>query len=152
MQRINRLSVLAIVAACVALASIPAAAEPAQWDQAAVTAIGKQLATATSGWWQAVRQQGGDTVGDGDAQPEFGIANKARTIDEMGEGLSARLAAGQGHDETVDMYRSLKEVVDDTQVLTEQAELDQPTIDAWAKVQAAMGQLAPYYEPKAKAR
>jgi hypothetical protein len=47
------------------------------------------------------------------------------------------------------MYRSLKEVVDDTEVQARETDLDEPTLDAWAKVADLMRQIAPYYDPKA---
>jgi hypothetical protein len=69
----------------------------------------------------------------------------------MSTGLAAHLAKGEGYDETHDLYRSLKEVVDDTQVQVKRSPLQEPVMDAWAKVADAMRQIAPYYDPKADA-
>jgi hypothetical protein len=152
MQRIHELIVFACVSAFVALGATPVAAQPTPWDQAQVTAVAKQLAAATEAWELAIRQQpGGEVVGSGDAQDEFSMVHKARVLNEMGGSLAAHLGEGQGYDKTRDLYRSMKEVVDDTQVKTQEAELDLPASNAWAKVTGAMGQLAPYYAPKEKA-
>jgi hypothetical protein len=65
--------------------------------------------------------------------------------------LSGHLDEGDGYDKTHNLYRDLKEIADDTEVAAQRAELDEPTMDAWAKVADAMRQIAPYYDPKANA-
>ena len=70
-------------------------------------------------------------------------------LHEQSRALAAHLAKGKGHDETRNMYRSLKEIVDDTEVQARRTELDEPTLDAWAKVADLLRQIAPYYDPKA---
>jgi len=132
-----------------ALASLPAAADLAKWDQQRVTAAAQDLATASEAWWQAVRRQPLEMVGD--AADEGSILNKARVLQEMSAGLASHLKEGQGHDKTVDMYKSFKEVTDDTEEAAQRAALDEPTMDAWAKVASALRVIAPYYDPKADA-
>lgn len=122
-----------------------ALAEPTAWDQAQVTAIGKDLAAAGEGWEQAVRRQPGLTVGSGEAEDVFNMLEESQALNRQTTALSAELAAGKGHDKTYDMYRTLKEMMDDTQVQLERAEIIAPTKAAWAKVTDAMGRLAPYY-------
>jgi len=127
----------------------PAAAELATWDQARATAIAQQLADAADAWEQAVREQPGGEVGSGDAQDEFGLANKARVLREQTRALAGHLAKGEGHDQTRNYYRDVKELVDDTEQMAQRAELDEPTMDAWAKVADLQRQIAPYYDAKA---
>jgi len=124
-------------------------AELATWDQARVTAIAQDLFKAADAWEQAVREQPGGEIGSGDAAPEFGIGMKARVLREQSEALAGHLAKGEGYDKTHDYYRSLKEIVDDTEELAQRSELDEPTMDAWAKVVDLQRQIAPYYDPKA---
>lgn len=124
-------------------------AELATWDQARVTAIAQDLFKAADAWEQAVREQPGGEIGSGDAAPEFGIGMKARVLREQSEALAGHLAKGAGYDKTHDYYRSLKEIVDDTEELAQRSELDEPTMDAWAKVVDLQRQIAPYYDPKA---
>ena len=144
MTRVRTLGT-ALAVSFAALFATAALAEPAAWDQAQVTTIAKDLAAAGDAWEQAVRRQPGMTVGSGAAQEEFGLLQKARILREQSGALSAELAAGKGFDKTHDMYRSLKEIVDDTEVNAQRAELDEPTMDAWAKVADAMRRIAPYY-------
>lgn len=123
-------------------------AELAQWDQARVTSIAQQLVPAANAWELAVRQED-DTIGSGTAREESSLRQQARTLREMSAGLAAHLAKGKGHDQTLDLYRSLREVADDTEEAAQRAELDAPAIAAWSKVADLLRQIAPYYDPKA---
>ena len=143
MSLVARLLSLALVA----LLATPAAAELAQWDQARVTELATQLASACNAFEQAVRENPDTTGGTGDAA--FGAQENARELHAQSEALAAHLRDGKSHDQTRNMYRSLKEVVDDTEQNTQRAPLDQPVMDAWAKVADLLRQIAPYYDPKA---
>jgi hypothetical protein len=141
--------VLGVTAACGVILAIPVAAELAAWDQARATAIAQQLADAADAWELAVREQPGGEVGSGDAQEQLGLAGKARALREQTRALAGHLAKGEDHDKTRNYYRDVKELVDDTEEMAQRAELDEPTMDAWAKVADLQRQLAPYYDAKA---
>jgi len=130
----------------VALSS-PASAELATWDQARVTELAQQLVQASDAWEQAVRKQSGGDIGSGEA--ELGLGTKARVLKEQSQALAGHLAKGQGYDKTHNYYRSLKELIDDTEEIAQRSELEEPTMDAWAKVADLQRQIAPYYDPKA---
>jgi hypothetical protein len=137
------------LAALVALLGAPlAGADLAPWDQGRVTAIAKQLAPAAEAWQQAVRLEN-DRIGSGVAVEENSLQDKARRLHEMSESLAAHLAKGKGHDETLNQYRSLREVADDTEEMAQRAELDAPALAAWSKMSDLLRQIAPYYDPKA---
>lgn len=144
-----KLGLLGLAAFVTTLSASPATAELATWDQARVTKVAQELAAASDAWQQAVRRQPGEQIGSGAAQQEFGLVQKAQLLKEQSQALAGHLAKGKGHDETRNYYRSLKEVVDDIEVQAQQAELDEPTMDAWAKVADLLRQIAPYYDPKA---
>ena len=85
-------------------------------------------------------------------QPDvFGEAlePKAELLKEQSRALAGQLERGRGHDHTSGFYLSLREIVDDTEVEARRAELDEPTLAAWAKVADLWRQLSPYYDPKA---
>jgi len=125
-----------------------ARADLAKWDQAQVTKIAQDLAPAADGWWEALRRQPAMV---GDAMDENSLLGKARVLKEMSASLVDQLKKGDGHDKTADQYKSMKELVDDTEVGAQRASLDEPTMDAWAKVADAMRRIAPYYDPNANA-
>jgi hypothetical protein len=132
-------------------ASFPlaASAELAQWDQARVTKIARELATACDAWQTAVLDQGGDEIGSGSAEGEFGIAQNTQLLQERSLSLADHLEKGDGHDATLDIYRSMKETMDDTRVQAQESELDEPTMDAWSKLEGLFRQISPYYDPQA---
>jgi len=140
---------LGLAATSAVVLATPAAAELATWDQARVTQIAGQLAGAADAWELAVREQPGGEIGSGDAQEQFGLAQKAQALRVQAHALADHLTAGKGHDQTRNEYRSLKEMIDDTEQTAQRAELDDPTMAAWAKVADLQRQIAPYYDPKA---
>lgn len=144
----SKLGVFGLAMAVAALSS-PASAELATWDQARVTGLAQQLVQATDAWQLAVREQPGGDVGSGDAQEQFGLTMKARVLNEQAQALAGHLAKGEGYDKTHNYYRSLKELIDDTEEIAQRSELDEPTMDAWSKVADLQRQIAPYFDPKA---
>jgi hypothetical protein len=129
-----------------ALAATAVAAELAKWDQARATAGAQQLAASCDAWEQSVRRQPGEGLGSGDAAEAGGLLQNARILKEQSATLASHLAAGKGHDETRDLYRSLKEIVHDTEERAQRAELDAPMLAAWAKVADGLRGIAPYYD------
>jgi hypothetical protein len=147
MTLVRRLWVIgfAVIVAC---ATAPDTA-PAQtaWDQAKVTGIAQQLSTAGDAWWQAVRDEGDDQdfVGSGDSQIYDEMQRESRALFEQSQGLAGNLAGGKGRAETLDMYKSLKEIVDDMKEDQERTFLEDPTIAAWKKYSDLFKQITPYY-------
>jgi len=132
------------------LVAFPVRADLAKWDQARVTSIAQQLAKACDAWRLAVREQPGMAeVGSGYAQEGFDVVHESEGLVEQSQTFADHLAKGDGHDKTLDMYRNMKEMVDDTEEYAERAGLDDPTMNTWAKVADLMRQIAPYYDPKA---
>jgi hypothetical protein len=131
------------------LGSTPGAADLAKWDQAVVTGIAKQLPDATERLQNVLRDEPAQTIGSGDTESFLGLQQQARRLHEQGTMLDKHLQAGKGHDETLDYYRTFREVWDDTMVNARRSELPEPTMDAFARVEDLLRQLAPYYDPKA---
>jgi len=97
----------------------------------------------------ALLDEPAQTIGSGDAESFFGLQQNARRLHEQGMALAKHLEAGKGYEETRNLYRSFKEIWDDTTVNAQRSELLEPTMDAFAKVADLQRQLAPYYDPKA---
>ena len=150
MPRTHALRLAARAAALSCLIALPAAADLAPWDQARATGIATQLAAACDAFDVAVQKQPGlDQLGSGAAQEGSGLIQNSRMLREQSMALAGHLEKGKGHDDTRNYWRSLKEVSDDVAENAQRTELAEPTMDAWAKVQDLMRQLAPYYDPKA---
>ena len=80
-------------------------------------------------------------------EAETRLNQNARTLSEQSATLAAHLAKGDGYDRTLDYYRGLREVADDTQEMLPQAAFAELSLNAWAKVSDLLRQLAGYYEP-----
>ena len=151
MNRDHRLASVGFTAALALLFATLASADLAKWDAARVTSIAQQLAASCDAWEQAVRRQPGIAAGSGDAREVGGMLQTSHLLKEQSAALASHLAAGKGHDETRDFYRSLKETADDTEEDAQRAALDAPTLAAWAKVADGIRQIAPYYDANASA-
>ena len=144
-----KLGLFGLIAGIVACATpSPSTAGLKPWDQASVTSLAQKLVPTSEAFWQAMRRQPGDTVGSGDAGDNTSLQSKSRTLTEMTQGLAAHLAKGDGFDATVDMYKSMKELVDDILNAEEFDDMIAPTTTAWGNFMAVMKQIAPYYDPK----
>jgi hypothetical protein len=73
------------------------------------------------------------------------MQQNARALREQSGMLAAHLAKGKDRGQTRDYYRGLRELADDKQVLASRARLDEPSLDAWAKVADSVRQIAAYY-------
>jgi hypothetical protein len=137
---------IAVVATACGTMSDPPAPAPDPWDQAKVTGLTQELAAAGNAWWKSlIAQPESDTLGSGDSTFYDAMLRKSQVLSEQSQALAGHLAAGKGRAETRDMYRTLKENADDTQVDVERVELDQPAQDVWNKFKGTMDELAPYY-------
>jgi hypothetical protein len=139
--------VLALAAAACAGSggSAAAPAKLATWDQARVTQIARQLSTASDAWQLAVRQEQEDQIGGGAAEAGLSLAKSATALSEQSRSLAERLEAGDGFEQTRNTYRSLHEVVDDSEVAGQRSELEDSTLAAWSRVDDLVRQLEPYY-------
>ncbi len=144
--KIGLISLIAGIVACATPTPSTAGLKP--WDQATVTSLAQKLVPTSEAFWQAMRRQPGDTVGSGDAGDNTSLQSMSRTLNEMTQGLAAHLAKGDGFDKTLDMYKSMKEMVDSILNHEEFDSMIQPTTDSWTKFFAVMKQIAPYYDPK----
>jgi hypothetical protein len=134
------------------LATLPAAADLAAWDQNRVAGIAKNLAAACDAFREAVRHQPGVAdVGSGNAQNGLELGQSAGALRERSMALSGHLAKGKGYDQTRNEWSGLREIADDVEEHAQRSPLDDPTMAAWAKVADLMRQLAPYYDAKASA-
>lgn len=137
-----------------ALCALPAGAELAKWDQARVTQIAQQLANACNAWWKVTLDQpesDEEEIGSGVAAPDSGLTGQAHALQEQSTILAGHLGKGKGYHETLDMYRTLREIYDDSSVAAPRADLDDQSLAAWNRVSDLMGQIAPFYDPNASA-
>jgi hypothetical protein len=141
----------ALAAGLAALVAGAASAELAKWDQARATSLAGELATATDGLEKAVRELPAATAAGGSPEASERLRDSSRRMKEESKALSGHLSAGKGQEETKNLYKGLKEASDDAAEAARSTMLPEPVMDAWTKVSDLLGQLAPYYDPKALA-
>ena len=148
MTRSRRLLV-AVIACGVFAAGAPAGADLAPWDQAKVTALAKQLADATQALNDTFYLQPPPGRGSMQSRSYQQLRQKIRMIRMEAGALSASLAKGEGHEETLPSYESLMQMVRDARRDAQQVF---STVDVQQKATAArliLNQISPYYDADA---
>jgi hypothetical protein len=145
----RRIRLAALAAGLAALVAGAAAAELAKWDQARATSIAAELAKAADAFEQQVREMPEATAAGGTPEASERLRKRSITLREQALALASHLSKGKGQAETVDLYKNLKEVADDTADAARMTMLPEDVMDAWAKFMSELRQIMPYYDAKA---
>lgn len=137
----------ALVAVSILALAAPAHAAPAQaWDQAKVTELGTQLATATDDLWQTFRKHPRPTVGQAQANSFFRLQQQLRSLRSEARSLARSLQGGAGHDETLPSFESMMQTI---RIAQDNARRVFTSADVREKADAAravLNQMIPYYD------
>jgi hypothetical protein len=144
------LTALAAASALLFSCASPAPENLKPWDQGAASALGQQLAAATSDFWtRVVEDPEGGWVGSGDAEAVHSLQNCARNMNEQAEALAGNLRAGKGRAETLDLFLGVKEIADNCADDARQAFVPAPVQSSWNEVRTKIVELAQYYDTRA---
>jgi hypothetical protein len=148
MQRttISIFIVFASLALALGCASTPPPTPAQPWNQARASLLAEEMSKSADAWQLEVRQANPDRLGAGSSEEGMGLTQKTQFVSEQARALAGRLKAGDGRDQTYDDFRSLKEQMDDAQVLQARTALGDQVPLAWAKFRRDYEQLKPYYE------
>jgi len=148
MQRAIRSTAAAL---CLVLAlAVVARAELAPWDQARVTELAKQLASATSELSQTFRRQPPPQLGSPQRLVFFRLDREIRQLRRESSSLARSLERGADRDRAQPSYESMMETVRNAR---NNARRLFATADVQQRADAALeilNQLRPYFEPNAK--
>ena len=111
-MRIRRAFQIVSALVLVAMAGAAGAASPgsaehqdaqpaAAWDQAKVTGLASELASAVAGIRDAARKESPMSIGSGQSRSWHRLLDDLRIIESEAKHLARALAAGEGHDETL---------------------------------------------------
>jgi len=142
----TRISTVVLTACLGMLIALPAAMHAAEWDQAAVTKIAKELADATGDLRDSVRRGSPPPPGSSQRRVHFKAMDDLRVIQSSINSLSRQLEGGAGRDETFPTFQRIRTLRNDISELAGRADITEPTL---GKLEAAGGflqQLEPYYE------
>lgn len=142
---------------CVVLAvstlalTAPAGAAPQQaWDQAEVTALGKQLETRTQELWDTFRRQPTPTAGSMQSRSFFRLQQQIRQLRREARSLSRSLQRGAGHDETLPSFESMMATVRAAQDEARRVFSGAEVRDQAQAAREVLNQLMPYFDTTAQ--
>ena len=148
MQASNRSLPVIAVAVAIALPLASASGEEIEkrpWDQAAVTGLAKALADSVSDVEDAFRREPGEMVPSGDRRSRYAAKQDLRRLRREARHLANSLEAGEGLEETLNVFLKVQEIARDAAENAKRAALTQPTLDRIANARAQMTEIAPYY-------
>ena len=136
---------LAMFACLGMLVAQPAAAEPKEWDQAAVTEIAKQLAEAAGDLRVSVRRTPPATAGS-QRRVRFQALDDLRVAESSINSLARRLESGEGREETYPTFKRIRTLRNDIAMQARRANITEPTLSKLAAAGELLEQMASYYE------
>jgi hypothetical protein len=126
-------------------ATMPAAAEPKEWDQAAVTKLAKELANAAGDLRRSVRSTPpSDLLNQRRLRQD--ALDDLRVVENSVNSLATRLEAGEGREETYPTYRRIQRLRARIARNARLARLTEPTVSKLATARVLLEQLEPYYQ------
>ena len=133
------------------LACVATAVEPAQWDQARVTALAEQLFKQLGAVYDEVYREGAfeGQIGTGDAYNYTMLKDRLRVARFESEHLAAELEKGKGYHDTVHSFERLMELVRDARVSGRRIFITKQLSEKLLAARQTLSQLAPYYDPDA---
>jgi hypothetical protein len=128
------------------LAAPASRAELATWDQAAVTALGKELETAADALYETFVNKPPPTLGSMQTY-YYRLKQEVRLLRSEARELAASLEKGEGREQTLPIYDHLMQLV---RIARDDAARTFNTQDVGqraAAVRAVLNRLGPYYDP-----
>jgi hypothetical protein len=142
------------VAALVAIGLAPGAAfaDLKPWNQEEVTELAKALHVAVKEVRQSMRREStGDLAAQARARQR--MLETLKVLEKSCGQLAARLEAGAGHEETLNIAKKIRSLVRDAETEGRKFMTTQQTDERVAPAEQALDGLAPYYfEPQAEAQ
>ena len=134
----------AMLGFCLGLFAAPApAAEQAEWDQAMVTDLAKQLIPAVNTAYASILP---GQLGDANPNNFYRLREIGRRIRGEARRLADLLGKGEGHDATWPVYEQLAMQVRDAQELASRLFIPQPVSTNLQACKAVIDELTPFYK------
>jgi len=132
-----------------AFATASARADLAQWDQAKVIALSKQLADAAKALQDTFYNQPKPTLGSNDSRDFYRLKQIVRRLRQEADQLQGDLTKGAGREETLPEYDDLMQSVRDAREIGARIFATQDIKDRATATRSVLNELAPYYDPDA---
>jgi len=134
----------ALLALAGLLVALPVAAEAKDWDQAAVTAIAKQLAGVAGDLRSSVRRAP-EPPARRARRARFNALDDLRVVQGSVNSLLRQLEGGAGRTETYPTYRRIRRLRRNIAQNARRALITEPTLGKLETARGLLDQLAPFY-------
>ena len=150
MTRISR-SALILITLLGLLWALPAASEPKEWDQAAVTSLAAQLAQQAGDIRQAVRRVPESGMNVSTRRTRWQVLDDLRVMENTVRNFARRLTGGAGREETYPMFQRIQTLRRDIAEHSRRVNLVEPVTSKLETARELLAQIEPYYEAEAAA-
>ena len=133
--------------ALAAALALPVGAELATWDQSKVSALAKQLDSATQSLYDTFSKQ--PQASAAQRKGYYRLKQDVRTVRNGAKQLAGALAKGAGQEETLPIYDDLLQDVRRARDVAAQVFTTHDVQERASAVRGLLNQLAPYYDPDA---
>jgi hypothetical protein len=129
------------------LSAPPSRADLTAWDQVEVTAIAKELETATHALHDTFVKKPAATVGSTQSQAYYRLKQEVRLLRVEARQLVASLEKGEGREQTLPLYDHLMQLVRIARDDAAKTFNTQDVGERAAAVRGVLNRLGPYYDP-----
>ena len=121
--------------------------ELAAWDQAQVTALAKDLATATDSLYDTFRKQQPPGLGSMQSHAYYRLKQWVRLLQLEARHLAGSVEQGEGREQTLAIYENLMQLARSARDDAGKAFVAHDVGDRAAAVRGVLNRLGPYYDP-----
>jgi len=140
--------VICLLAMTLLVLSAPnARAELAAWDQAKVTALGKELVQASNALYETFRKQPPPSVGSMQSASYHRLKQFVRMLHVVSQEFAYPLEKGEGREQTLTIYDNLMQLARSARDEAARVFVAHDVGDRAGAVRRVLNQLGPYYDP-----
>jgi hypothetical protein len=143
-QVVHSICLLAVI---LLLPAANARAELAAWDQAHVTALGKELVQASNALYETFRTQPPQSVGSMQSASYHRLKQFVRMLLVVSHEFAFSLEKGEGREQTLTIYDNLMQLARSARDEAARVFVAHDVGDRAGAVRRVLNQLGPYYDP-----
>ena len=121
--------------------------ELAAWDQARVTALGKELVQASNALYETFRKQPPASVGSMQSASYHRLKQFVRMLHVVSQEFAGSLEKGEGREQTLTIYDNLMQLARSARDEAARVFVAHDVGDRAGAVRRVLNQLGPYYDP-----
>jgi hypothetical protein len=124
-----------------------ARAELVSWDQAKVTALGKELLQSTEALYETFRKHPTPSAGSIGSDSYYRLKQWVRMLQIVSHEFAASLERGEAREQTITIYENLMQLIRSARDEAGRVFIARDVGEKAAAVRRVLNQLGPYYDP-----